>query len=179
MRTRNRCVLALIACLTLASGVHAALDPEESREQDGKPAPAFTVEPVVGKPVSLAALKGRPVLLIFFATWCPPCQSETEQMKKLLARHGASGLQVVGAAVDKIEVEATKPEEEKADVASFVKEHHPGYPVGIASRTMAKSYGFKGIPTTVVIGPDGKIARTFLGYHDAEKFEAVLKPLLR
>lgn len=159
----------------LVSAVHAALPPEESKEHDGKPAAAFKLQTTDGRTVKLEELKGKTVFVNFFASWCPPCRTETAELKKLLAKHGPRGVEVVGAAVDRIEHEETKPEDEKKDVAEFVEELKPGYPVGIAPKEMAKAYWFKGIPTTVVVGPDGKISRTFLGFHTAAKFERVLE----
>lgn len=171
----SRSTIALILLVLVAGApLRAALPPEESTEHDGKRAAAFKLDTTDGRTVGLDQLKGKTVMLTFFASWCPPCRSETGELKKLLGKFGARGLSVVGAAVDKIQNEDTKPEDEKKDVADYVQEMKPGYPIGIASREMAQAYSFKGIPTTVVIGPDGKIVRTFLGFHTAAKFEAVL-----
>lgn len=166
----------LLLCAWLTTAAHAALPPEESKEHDGKPAAAFKLQTTDGKTVTLEQLKGKTVLVSFFASWCPPCRTETAELKKLLAKHGP-GLAVVGVAVDRIQHEDTRPEDEKKDVAEFVTELKPGYPVGIAPAGMARAYTFKGIPTTVVVGPEGKIARTFLGFHPAAKFEPVLESL--
>ena len=173
---RNLSIGVLLG-VCLARTVFAALPPEESRANDGKPAAAFKLETTDGRSVTLEGLKGKTVLLNFFASWCPPCRTETGELKKLMSKYGSRGVVVVGAAVDRIEHEDTKPEDEKKEVAEFVQELKPGYPVGIAPRAMAQAYWFKGIPTTVVVGPDGKIARTFLGFHPATKFDKVLESL--
>ncbi len=72
----------------------------------------------------------------------------------------------------------TSAEQEKNDVTKLVKRLSIPYPVGIATDEMARDYSFKGIPTTIFIGADGKIVHTLYGYHNQEKVEEWVQRLM-
>ena len=172
---KTRLLLALVCALIIApqSPTRAALRPAESDEFNGQEAPAFSVTPVKGDVVSLKDLKGHPVLLNFFASWCPPCREEIGNLSHLYKKFSKEGVAVVGIAVDSLvtpdSVGDVKPLAEKLAIP---------FPVAIADEKIAKDYHFKGFPTTVVIDKDGKIAKTFYGYHDDKVIEAAVQKLL-
>lgn len=172
---RSRPLLVATAAVLLSGGlVLAALEPRQSEEHRGKTAAPFVLEAVGGERVELGALSGRPVLLSFFATWCPPCRDQVRELMALHERLGPRGLAIVGAAADSKILTDTPPEQERQDVAAFVAATKVPYPIGIATASMTADYAFIGIPTTIVIGPDGKIGTTFYGYHAAAQIEAAL-----
>ena len=80
---------------------------------------------------------------------------------------------MVGIAVDFVLTPETV-----GDVAPLVEKLATPYPVVIASEKIANDFHFKGIPTTILIDRDGKIAHTFYGYHDGKNIEAAVKKLL-
>jgi len=172
---KTRFFLALVCPLliALASQIEAALSPAESDEFNGQEAPAFSVTPVKGDAVSLKDFRGHPILLNFFAIWCPPCREEISNLSHLYKQYSKEGVAVVGIAVDSLVTPETvgevKPLAEKLSIP---------YPVAIAEEKMAKDYHFKGFPTTVVIDGHGKIAKTFYGYHDGKVIEAAVQKLL-
>ena len=172
---KTRFLLALVYPLLIAfpSPIEAALSPAESDEFNGQEAPAFSVTPVKGDAVSLKDFRGHPVLLNFFASWCPPCREEVSNLSQLYKQHSKEGVVVVGIAVDSLVTPETvgevKPLAEKLAIP---------FPVAIANEKIAKDYHFKGFPTTVVIDKDGKIAKTFYGYHDDKVIEAAVQKLL-
>lgn len=168
----------LVLSLVPALIAHAALPPSVSDEFNGRDAPAFSLSTIDGSQVTLASLKGRPLLMSFFASWCPPCRKEIGQLTALHQKYAARGLAIVGAAVDSKLLSNTPAEQEKSDVAAIVQRLSIPYPVGIASQKLAEDFHFKGIPTTIVVGADGKIVKTFYGYHDGAKIEAIVQQIL-
>jgi thiol-disulfide isomerase/thioredoxin len=156
----------------------AALIPEESDAFDGKIAPAFSFQTIKGDQFSSQNFAGHPVLLNFFASWCPPCREEIGDLLKVYSKYKDRGLVIVGAATDAKLIPETPVDQEKKDVATLVKRLAIPYPVGIASDELARDYSFKGIPTTIFIGADGKIAHTLYGYHSPQKVEEWVQRLI-
>ena len=172
---KPRLFLALVCALLVAlwSPSHAALRPAESNEFNGHEAPAFCVTPVKGDAVSLKDFKGHPVLLNFFASWCPPCREEISSLTHLYKQYSKDGVAIVGIAVDSL-----LTPESVGDVKPLAEKLAIPYPVAIATDKIAKDYHFKGIPTTVVIDKDARIAKMFYGYHDDKVIEAAVQKLL-
>jgi cytochrome c biogenesis protein CcmG/thiol:disulfide interchange protein DsbE len=113
--------------------------------QAGKPAPAFTLLNLQGRPVSLASFRGHLVVLNFWATWCQPCQQEIPQLIQL-QRQAGTALRVVG--VDRME-----PANE---VATYVKRAGIDYPVLLdSSGHVSAIYGVTGQPESFWISPSG------------------------
>jgi peroxiredoxin len=141
-------------------------------DKDAKPADlSFKVKDMDGKEVSLAALKGKVILLDFWATWCGPCKVEIPGFVELQTKYKDQGLQVLGFSVDD-PVEKLKP---------FATQYKMNYPVlvGRDRNDVQDAYGpLWGIPTTVVIGRDGKICKRHMGMATKEQFEKEIKALL-
>ena len=129
---------------------------------------------VNGDEIDSAKLLGKPVVLCFLATWCIACQNEAKELNKLKD----SGALVVGVAVDPIADPATsKPEETPADAKKFADDEKTNFSLAVGDKKLCDDYHFKGIPMTVVIGADGKIAKVFYGLQPADKITNVLKSL--
>ena len=132
----------------------------------------FALRDLAGKTHSLASWRGKVVLLNFWATWCPPCRREIPLFIDLQRRYEKQGLQIVGISVDSPEA-----------VARYWQEMRINYPLLIADETTYKlmaAYGNPqgGLPYSVLITADGRIAGVKIGpYHRAE-LEAALKPHL-
>jgi thiol-disulfide isomerase/thioredoxin len=122
---------------------------------------------------SLEALRGRLVVLNFWATWCKPCVEEMPDLAKLQARYGAWGVQVVGAAAD-------GPEGRDA-VLSFIKKTPVGFPIWLGATTdQMTGFGLPPVlPGTVVLARDGSIAATFAGKVKPSEVAAALDRLLQ
>ena len=141
---------------------------------DANPKPAnlnFTLKDMNGKALNLASLKGKVILLDFWATWCGPCKVEIPGFVELQTKYKAKGLVVVGLSVDDT-VEQLKP---------FVAQYKMNYPVllGLGNDAIQEAYGpIWGLPTTFLIGRDGKICKKHMGLTTKEQFEKEILGLL-
>jgi peroxiredoxin len=153
--------LGLAFCL-IAFGCRESAQPAAA----GEPAPAFDLPLVGGGRVSLEALRGQPVLLDFWATWCEPCVLEIAELNALQERIRATGVRILAISID------TLPPEE---LARWVAEHDIAYPVALASTDLATAYGADAFPFHVLVGSDGAVLeRLESGYHDREELEALV-----
>jgi cytochrome c biogenesis protein CcmG/thiol:disulfide interchange protein DsbE len=141
-----------------------SLNASESRV----PAPSFRLINSKGAPVSLSQYKGKVVLLDFWATWCTGCKVEIPWYIQFSRKYKRDGLVVLGVAMD----DTWQP------VKPFVREKKMNYPVVLGNKEIAKQYGLVGMPKTLLIDRDGRIAWSFTGIVDRDKFEDELKSLL-
>ena len=122
----------------------------------GKPAPEFTLTDLAGHPVALSSLRGKVVLLNFWATWCPPCKQEIPWFVEMQKRYGAQGLQVVGINMDDAG--------DLKDVARFAAENGVNYPILIGQEAVAQQYGgIDSLPTTFYLDRKGGVVERFIG----------------
>ena len=115
-----------------------------------------------GAPLAMAAFRGRPLLLNFWATWCPPCVEELPLLNRFYGERKAQGWQVLGVAVD-----------QPPAVRKFLEKLPLAYPVAIATsggmqlgRALGNLQG--GLPFTVVFGAEGRIRHRKIGQVQAE-----------
>jgi len=132
----------------------------------------FALRDLAGKTHSLADWRGKVVLLNFWATWCPPCRREIPLFIDLQRQYEQQGLQIVGISLDSPEA-----------VARYWQEMRINYPLLIADETsyeLMAAYGNRqgGLPYSVLIGADGKVADVKIGAYHREELEALLKPHL-
>ncbi|HEY5039501.1 MAG TPA: TlpA disulfide reductase family protein [bacterium] len=121
---------------------------------------------------SLAQLKGKVVLLDFWATWCGPCRMEIPTLVKLYNDYHSKGLEVIGLSV---EMNDNQPKEY---FDKFIAGNQINYPVGLANMGTLRSYGINPIPTTFFIDKSGKIALSFVGVHPEAEFTGAVEKLL-
>ena len=133
----------------------------------GKSAPDFTLTTIDGKTLRLSDLRGKAVVLNFWATWCPPCKVELPWFVDYQKQYAAQGLQIVGISED---------EGPKDKVAQFVKEMGVNYTVAIDDNSVAEKYGdVEDLPTTFYIDRNGKIVEFAMGLADRSEIEAKMK----
>lgn len=131
----------------------------------------FTLKDVDGNEVKLASLKGKVVLLDFWATWCGPCKIEIPWFIEFQNKYGKDGLQVVGVSVD----------DTQAKLKPYVAQMKMNYMVlqGLDHDDLQDAYGpLFGIPVTVVISRDGKVCAKHTGLSSKDGFEKAIKGLL-
>jgi len=147
----------------------------------GKAAPDFALETLEGRRIALADLKGRAVLVDFWATWCVPCWKTLKETQRLADWASASGLPVTVLAVNTMERFPTE-EERRTRVAGFFKSQGLTIQALLDKDTgLFRAFGAPGLPSMVVVGPRG----TILGYHQGlfpnavEKLETELTKAVR
>ena len=152
----------------------AEADAAADAKVTGKAAPlGFTLKDMNGVDVKLAAFKGKPIVINFWATWCGPCRAEIPSLVELQKQYGDEGQDVVilGISVDD-PVEKLKP------YAAQMKMNYPVL-VGNGREDVQDAFGpLWGIPVTVFIGRDGTIAKKHSGIASKEQFEQEIKALL-
>jgi thiol-disulfide isomerase/thioredoxin len=159
-----------------ATGETATENPGDPDDADatGKVAPLqFTLKDMNGVDVKLAAFKGKPIVINFWATWCGPCRAEIPSLVQLQRQYGDEGQDVVilGISVDD-PIEKLKP------YASEMKINYPLL-VGNGREDVQEAFGpLWGIPVTVFVDREGKIAKRHSGIASKEQFEREIKALL-
>ena len=129
-----------------------------SRPASFQAAPDFTVKDVEGKTITLAGLKGKVVLVNFWATWCPPCRAEIPDFVAFYNENKDRGLEIVGLSVDEMTAAKLKP---------FVKQFKMTYPVALATSKIIRDFDpGDAIPTTIVIDKNGVIRDKQVGAMD-------------
>jgi len=133
-------------------------------------APGFELEALDGSTVALADLLDRPVVLEFFATWCPSCAENAEHLAQVEERFG-DRVHIVSVAVD--------PWEERRAFEAFAEEHGVTWPIVVDEHgEVAESYGVGSLSTEVVVAPGGAVLHTETGVADHERVVRVLEELL-
>jgi cytochrome c biogenesis protein CcmG/thiol:disulfide interchange protein DsbE len=137
----------------------------------GKPAPDFALPDLSGKTVRLSDFKGKVVLVDFWATWCPPCRKGIPEFIELQRRFEDKGFTTVGVALDQQGAAVVKP---------FAENFGINYPVVIGGDEVSMAYGgIQAIPTTFLIGRDGSILKSYVGYHPQSEFERAIQAALQ
>ena len=126
----------------------------------GKPAPDFTLKTLEGKEVSLSDLRGKVVLVNFWATWCPPCRSEMPLFERVYKKYKDKGFEILAVSTDS----SLDP------VKKFVKDYKISFMILYDDKNVVGLYGVQGLPTSFLIDRDGKIIKVRLGeYKEVER----------
>lgn len=146
----------------------------------GKAAPAFALEDLTGKKVSLASYKGNALLLNFWATWCAPCKLETPWLVELRNQYAGQGFEVLGVSADDIDRgDPQKLSDEKRAIARFVQEMHIPYPVLIDADSISRPYGgLDDLPTSFFVDRDGTVIAAQVGMTSKDEIERNIKKSL-
>ena len=152
-------VLTIGILWTLASRAPAAANtggapPPSPRE--GFSAPDFTLDLLDGGQVTLSDLRGKAVLINFWATWCPPCRAEMPAIERVYRSHKDLGLEVLAV--------NTTNQDDQAAAAAFVEELELTFPVPLdRTGAVSASYNLRGLPSTYFIDRQGVIRSVVVG----------------
>ena len=135
------------------------------------PAPEVDFQTLDGQPFRLTSLRGRVVLLNFWATWCIPCRAEIPEFNAMQRGLEAQGLSIVGASISPVDT---------ADaIRGFQKDVKQEYTVIRGAEDIGAKFGNgPGLPVTYLLDREGRIRQKFIGQTSREIFEAAIKPLL-
>ncbi len=160
---RRALIAGFISASLAASGAPAAESPLNKR------APEFAINDLDGRTVDLAALRGKVVLLNFWATWCAPCQLELPIFAAWQRQYGPQGFAVIAVSMD----------DDAAPARRLVQRLKLNYPAALGDERLAKQYGgVLGLPLTFLIDRDGVVRAQFQGETRMRKIEIGVKALL-
>ena len=146
-------LLAGIAAFSVSKSTSASTQKNVAKTkaaQNRKPAPDFTLTDAAGSKVTLSDLRGKVVLLNYWATWCGPCVIEIPWFQEFEQQYKSKGFEVVGVSMDEDGWSAIKP---------FIAEHKVNYRILLGNDSVSQLYGgLDSLPTTFIIDREGRFA---------------------
>ena len=158
-------VFVVTACTAVRSSLpEPGSAPETATPFASEAAPNFTLPQLTGEPLALADLRGRWVLVNFWATWCVPCREEMPYLDRLAAEQA-----------ELLAVLAVNMREPESVVSAFAEELGLNLPILLQpDDAMVLAYGVRGLPLSVLVAPDGMLARRIVGPVVPGDVEAIL-----
>jgi thiol-disulfide isomerase/thioredoxin len=174
---RKRFLFLTLTALGLAGCNQHSASPAQLKEvaipagKLGSRLPDFSVKGLQGREISSAELRGKVVLVDFWATWCQPCKKEMPGYQKLLDRYGSQGFGVVGLKFDTMA--------DTEDPVLFAKKIGVRYPLAVVSDDLKQKFGgIEGLPTTMLYDRQGILRKKIIGFEYTSVVETELKSLL-
>jgi len=162
-------IFAAMAIVTVTA-ICVAAGAELQSAAGRRPAPNFSLTDDKDAKISLSDLKGKVVLVNFWATWCHGCKEEIPWYTEFAGKYKDTGLVVIGISTDDDGWKAVKP---------FLQEKKLNYSVVIGNNTLANQYGLDAMPLSVLVDRDGKIADSHPGVVDKNSWEQEIQKLLQ
>jgi cytochrome c biogenesis protein CcmG/thiol:disulfide interchange protein DsbE len=141
------------------------------QEQPSSLAPDFSLKTLDGQEITLSKLRGKIVLIDFWATWCGPCREAIPHLIHLRNTYQAKGFEIIGLCQDKGDLEA---------VQRFVKSMEIPYPIAMGPEEVSRNFRVSALPTTVLVDREGKIRLKLLGFNTtiAQQMTSKIQELL-
>jgi thiol-disulfide isomerase/thioredoxin len=169
-------LVSLVSIGLAGCNQHSASPPSPEKNviaagEIGSRLPEFFVKDLQDREISSASLRGKVVLIDFWATWCQPCKKEMPGYQKLLDRYGSRGLAVVGFKFDTMQ--------DTEDPVLFAKSMGVRYPLALAVDDVKRKFGgIEGLPTTLLYDRQGVLREKIIGFEYTDSIESKVKPLL-
>lgn len=161
--------LAQSICIFLLASLIAPFSLAAAPSLVNKPAPEIVRADLSGMRVSLKSLRGKVVLLNFWATWCAPCQIEMPVFSTWQQQYGPRGFQVIGISMD----------DDAASVRKLLAKIKPNYPIAMGDAQLGERYGgVMGLPLSFLIDRNGVVHARFQGETELKTIESELKSML-
>lgn len=156
MRILSRIFLVLFLCFTFSSCGTATASAEKGID--------FTLKSITGQEITLSSLKGKKVLLDFFATWCPPCKKELKMIDEVVTKYKNDNFEILCISVDN----------EEETVKNFIAKN--GYKMNVLfdDKNVAGSYGVNSIPSLFLVDEKGDIVWNHVGLLSMDELKDVL-----
>jgi peroxiredoxin len=152
VKAMSALALLVVSAAAVLVGVQmsVAKDPQLLTPVAGRPAaPEFDLKDPNGKSVRLADFRGRPLVINFWATWCPPCRKEMPSMQRAHEIFAKEGIGLIAINVG----------EDADTVAQFLTDTQVAFPLPLdETSAVVMSYPVRGLPTTFVLDPEGRLA---------------------
>lgn len=163
-----RCLDCSVALWKSLSTTHS-VGAEATLKKNRKVAADFTLIDAAGIPIRLSDLKGKVVLLNFWATWCGGCQVEIPWFIEFEKKYRGSGFAVIGVSMD---------DDGWKSVMPYIKEKKINYSIGIGNKGLGSLYGLDSMPMTLLIDRSGRIASTHIGLVAKTDYQFEIEALL-
>ncbi len=173
MIRQSRCLIVAALCAALVAGCGGAGKENGDNGAAGKAAaaagPDFALKSLDGDVVRLADLRGSVVIVDFWATWCPPCRMALPHLQSISNEYGGRGVKIVAIAMD---------EQGESVVRPFVAKNNLTFTVVLPDGQVDRAFGgVRSLPTTFVIGPDGKIFKKLIGFDPNSTPQALVEAI--
>lgn len=158
--------LFVLAAVFFPKGVFA------KRAAVGRPVPPFEAVLLDGKSIGASQLKGRVVLIDFWASWCDPCREEMPELNTLYRELKAKGVEIIGVSIDR----------DRENVDAFLKKHPVLFPViHDKDKDIADDFKPRAMPTAFILDQEGVVRHVHLGYKKSylQKYRDEIEILLK
>jgi peroxiredoxin len=173
-------ILALVVVLAGAILIYLNFqqDQEGTKVETGKTAlpsgsrtaPPFSLPDTNGNLYPSSRFAGKPTVINFFATWCPPCREEIPGFVEVYNKHKEKGFELIGISLDT---------DTRENLPGFLMNNKIGYRILFGDLATARAYGgVSSLPTTFFVGKDGEIKNVHVGYIDKDAFDKEVRKLL-
>jgi thiol-disulfide isomerase/thioredoxin len=149
--------LCIVACVMAVAFFAASCSRDAEKVAVGGKNLDFTLNNLQGNEVTLSGLRGKVVVVEFWATWCPPCRESVPELNELYEKYRGKDFELLGISVDK---GGNAP----SLVREFVKERDVLYPVLLDDKNVNSSFGVGSIPVMFVIDKEGKVVKKHTGF---------------